>query len=134
MQRVETVLAIEVEPEHASHLARCLAVTGLACRAAASATEALRLLRSEIFDGAVVAVELGLDEASILARISRLPATRFLLATGPADDLDMERRARAAGANAYLPRPVDAEMLATSLAHAGANPAPRAPPARVGRR
>ena len=124
MEQVKKVLAVEIEPEHASHLARCLAAMGLAFRVAASAAEAMRLLRREVFDGAVVAAELGLEEGAILARLSCLPATRFLLATGPADDVDLERRARAAGADAYLPRPVDATTLGRGLAQAGA----RAPP------
>ena len=128
MERALTVLAVEVEPQHARRLAECLAILGHLSRLAASPAEALRLLRSEIFDGAVVAIELGLEEGSILQRVACLPATRFLLATGPPGDEAGARLARAAGANACLARPVDPAMLAAHLAHAGARSPPTGAP------
>jgi len=116
MQTVTSVLAVEPKPSDARNLARCLKELGLRFRLAHSAEEAMHVLRNAIFDGAVVAVELHLGPEPMLARLARLPATKILVATGPAADFDAERRARTAGATAFLPRPVSPETLSISLA------------------
>lgn len=115
MEYVTCVLAVEPKPTDARDLARCLKELGLRFRLAHSAEEAMHVLRSAVFDGAVVAVELYLGPEPMLARLARLPATKVLVATGPAADFDAERRARTAGATAYLPRPVSTEALSINL-------------------
>ena len=128
MQRESTVLILEAPPT-AQRLGRYLEAIGLRVRVATSSRQAMQLLRSDIFDRAIVSVELGMDETAILSRLASLPATRVLVATGPAGDPELERRAGAAGANVYLARPLDVEALAQALAWAPGAISPRAPAA-----
>jgi len=109
------ILAAEGRPEDAARLRECLAILGEHMRMATSAAEVMEHLRREIFTRAVVAVELSWGCEPMLARISRLPAVEHLVATGPPDDTCMEARARTAGANAYVMRPVTVRVLAMAL-------------------
>jgi len=112
---VTLILAAEGRPEDAMRLRECLAILGEHVRMATSAAEVMEHLRRDIFTRAVVAVELSWDCEPMLARISRLPAVEHLVATGPPGDTRMEARARAAGARAYVARPVTVRVLAMAL-------------------
>jgi ActR/RegA family two-component response regulator len=114
------VLAAEPGLADARRLAQCLARRRLQVRLAMSPADVLDLLRREIFDRAVVAVEMTLDGEPVLARVARLPMLRRVVAVGPAGDPEAEVRARLAGAHVYLPRPVDEAELARALALPGA--------------
>jgi CheY-like chemotaxis protein len=92
-------------------LSRC----GLRTRAGRGVAEALELLRCEAFDAAVVAVELMIEGRPLLERLAQLPGLSLVVATGPPGDWEMERRARMAGARAYLPRPVAASTWARTF-------------------
>lgn len=111
MQSMRTILVAEIEAGSARRLARCLISTGAKVLAAASAEGARQLLRREIFDGAVVAAELTLGQELVVGCLSRLPATKMVVAIGPAGDAELEAAARMAGADCYLPRPVSAEAV-----------------------
>jgi len=119
MQYVKIALAVEPQPDDAESLVRCLTVLGVEVRAAGSVAQAMELVRSEIFDLAIVAVELGLGHGSLLGRLSRLPAPRLVMASGPAGDSEAERFALHTGAVAYLARPPNPDVLAGYLALSG---------------
>ena len=88
-------------------------------RLARSEPEASALLHGETVTVAAIASEPGVGDVSLRARLSWLPSGRLVPGVGLAGDADMSRRARRAGAGAYLPRPVDARSLAMALACAG---------------
>jgi len=119
MQDEVTVLVVEPRSADARRLRWCLTAMGFASRAATSVEQAMRLLRTQVFDGAIVAAEPGLGEAPLLARVRQLPATRFLAATGVAGDREAERLVRLAGAGAYLPRPVSLEAVVVGFLSGG---------------
>ena len=115
MHYIRVVLAAEPRADDLDNLVRCLARTGVKILAATSVQKSLELLRAEIFDAAVAAVELDLAGEPMLAHLARLPATRRLVAVGPGGNWQIERRARFAGAAAYVARPVTSEILARAL-------------------
>ena len=69
------------------------------------------LLRRELFDAAVLGVEMDADGESMIEYIARFPSAGLLMATGPGGDWELERCAQLAGAAVYLPRPIYAESL-----------------------
>lgn len=111
------ILVAEATIEDARHVVNCLGPLHMHVFLATSAEQALDRLRHMIFREAIVASELAFPGESLLARLSRLPAMKCLVALGPPGDAEAEGRARAAGANMYLSRPVTTEMLALVLAN-----------------
>ena len=109
------ILVAEPVLEDVKHAVRCLAPLGRPVRVAMSAEEVIDLVRREIIDRAVVATELSLGGDPVIARLTQLPLMKQVIATGPANDPAMEVRARAAGAQVYLPRPVSPEDLRRAL-------------------
>ncbi|MHC4983920.1 MAG: hypothetical protein ACYTF6_12240 [Planctomycetota bacterium] len=109
------ILAAEHDNQSAKELAEVLAALGYDVYPAASATEAMAVMRSAILRAAVVAVELALGEEPLLLRLSCLPAIERLVAIGPAGDGETELTARLAGASAYVARPATTEKLADAL-------------------
>jgi hypothetical protein len=93
----------------------CLLRLGLDVYLAMSREEVFRWLQRRVFTRAVVAAELNIGGEMLIARLSRLPAIRCLIAVGPDGDMEMEAQARIAGAKAYLGRPLDIEALAATL-------------------
>ena len=115
MRYVRTVLASESELDDQQRLLRLLGGLGLKVHAADTATAAIDILRREIPDAAVVATELTLDEEPLVSVLSRVPSILVLVAIGPGGNWDLEQRARLAGVDAYLARPVDPASLAAAL-------------------
>ena len=115
----DVVLAAEIGAAEAERLQQCLCPIVRRVRLATSAQQVLERLREETFQRAVVATELVLGGQPILARLAVLPAIRCLVAVGPGGDGEMERRARGAGACAYVVRPVSSETLARALTGRG---------------
>lgn len=111
MQPTKTILAVEPELIDATNLTNCLVKLGVIVRTATLVEQTMQFLRGHIFDAAVVAAELSIDHEPMLAYLRRLPTIETIVATGPGNDWELERRARLAGADAYLPRPVSPEML-----------------------
>lgn len=109
------ILAAEATFEDARQLVRCLGPLNRQVYLAVSVEQALDRLRHMIFREAIAATELTFDGELLLARLSRLPALKCLIALGPAGNAEAEAKARAAGANIYLGRPVTTEMLALAL-------------------
>ncbi len=110
-QNKKPILVAEINATEAEHLARELARFSRQTRLASSTEQILEVLRSEILHEAIVAVELDIDHKPVLAHLAGLPSFDFIVAVGPANEAEMEIRARAAGAQVYLPRPVTSEML-----------------------
>ena len=52
------------------------------------------LLRRELFDAAVLGVEMDADGESMIEYIARFPSAGLLMATGPGGDWELERCAR----------------------------------------
>lgn len=115
MRCLRHILVVEPERSDADNLRRRLGQLGVTATMASTALEALQVLRQHIFDGAIVAAEMEIGGELLLSRLSRLPSTSHLLATGPPGDLEIEACARSAGACAYLPRPVQTQTLAMTL-------------------
>ncbi len=110
-QNEKPVLVAEINVAEAEHLARELARFYRQARLATSTEQILEVLRSEILHEAIVAVELDIDHKPVLAHLAGLPSFDFIVAVGPANEAEMEIRARVAGAQVYLPRPVTSQML-----------------------
>ena len=115
MNNENAILAVEVHPADAERLSQCLMSLDRPVRLTTSPQELLELIRRETFSQAVVAAEMTLGDESVLALLASLPEMELLAATGPPDDWEMEKRARLAGADFYLPRPVTTEALAMAF-------------------
>jgi len=109
------ILAAESDPADAENLLRCLKLYGQTVLLATSSEDVLRLIRRQVYERAVVGVDLVIGDEPLLARLSSLPALRYLVATGPPGDVEMETLARLAGAGVYLQRPVSADDLGLAL-------------------
>jgi response regulator RpfG family c-di-GMP phosphodiesterase len=92
-----------------------LAALGIKVVMARSVACAVRLLRRELFDAAILAAELDSSEDSFVARLSSLPSMRRIVVMGPAGDDVLEQRCRMHGAHGYLARPVSPNTLVTAL-------------------
>lgn len=115
LRRGNTVLVAEPDSDHAFFLESVLRSWGRDVAAAASVDEALQIVRCEFVQQAVIATELGSAGEMLVARMSALPSVQRLVAVGPAGRPDIERRARLAGADVFLPRPVPIEQLTQAL-------------------
>ena len=128
MRDGNAILVVEPEPANARHIRRLLRQMSYEAPLATTAPTALDAVRREVFPRAIVAVELVLGSQPLLTYLSRLPAMELLMATGPPGAAGWESRARRAGAHLYLPRPVEATLLATALARPLRNQAFARPP------
>lgn len=109
------LLAAETNHARAQELWRALLPLGQRVCLAASAQEAVELLRRELFGRAVVAVELETGGELLLARFKRLSGIERIVAIGPPGDARMEVEARLGGADMYVVRPVSTSLLSRSL-------------------
>ena len=125
-RRTGKILAVEATEQEARRLRVLLETLGRSVRLAMSPDEALRLLRREILQEAVVAIELACGGRPLLAHLAALPAITRLVAIGPAGDVRLEEAARRGGAGAYLSRPVKLDALAAAI-HETSPIAPRPP-------
>ena len=115
MRNERAILVAAAAPQEAYNLQRLLRQMGYLARMAPTPGQVLEVMRREMVDQAIVAIELTLAQEPILARLARLPCVQHLIATGPAGNVDMETRARCAGAHVYLPRPAEIEALAMAF-------------------
>lgn len=115
MRNESPILVAEPLEADAERLERLLRQMGYAVRVTVTAEQTLGALREEVFVRAIVAIELTLDGEPLLGRLRRLPAMNLLVATGPPAEGLAEVRARQAGADVYLPRPVQFVPLAMVL-------------------
>lgn len=110
------MLVVEDDPRLGPILAMLLGREGYTAHVLESAEDALRLLRSVEYDLVIVDVTLdgmhGDDLVRVLRRAgSKLPA--ILISGSPHDDI--ADAAAACGANAWLPKPIDAHTLIVAV-------------------
>ncbi len=106
-----SILAAEFRMVDARVLTRCLKSLGLEVYQANTIEQLLERLRHHCFRQAIIAVEFRLAEELLLARVAKLATMERLMAVGPPNNWAMEAAARAAGARAYVSRPVSSEAL-----------------------
>lgn len=115
LRRGNTVLVAESNSDNASLLEGLLRSWGREVAAAASVDEALQIVRSQFVQQAIIATELVSAGHMLVARLAALPSLQRLIAVGPTGRPEIERLARLAGADVFLPRPVPIERLAQAL-------------------
>jgi len=110
-----TILLAEPQPDDAGPLTKCVAGLGFDFKLATTAEQTIEFLRHDVFQAAVIAVELTLRGEPLLRRISRLPVLECLVGIGPAGEAQWQVLAWRSGADAYVPRPATTQALATAL-------------------
>jgi putative nucleotidyltransferase with HDIG domain len=100
-------------------LSTLLAQAGITCSTAAEPREALNLLRTTAFEAVISDVRMGAASGFELLREVRtqFPNLAFLMATG-VDDVRVGVQAMKQGADDYLLKPFDIDMVVTSLQRA----------------
>ena len=114
-RRGNTVLLAEPISDNAFFLESLLRSWGRDVCMAASVDEVLQIMRREFIQQAVIATELVSAGQMLVARLAALPSLQRLIAVGPVGRPEIEREARLAGADVFLPRPVPVERLAQAL-------------------
>ena len=113
------LLVVDDEAESRKVLVVMLEQVGMSCTTASNGAEALSILQKKPVD-AVIA-DLNMPRVSgleLLAQVRRLyPQQVFLMATG-VDDVRIGMKAMREGADDYLVKPLEAEMIVTSLERA----------------
>lgn len=119
--RSATVQVLIVDDELAVRklLSTLLAQAGITCSTAAEPREALNLLRTTAFEAVISDVRMGAASGFELLREVRtqFPNLAFLMATG-VDDVRVGVQAMKQGADDYLLKPFDIDMVVTSLQRA----------------
>ena len=113
---VARVLIVDDEPAVCKLLALLLSEAGFDCKTAPSGAEALRLLENDTRDAIVCDLNMpGMTGLQLLAEVRRRsPRVAFLLATG-VDDVRMGIQAMKSGADDYLVKPLQEELVIASL-------------------
>ena len=113
------VLLVDDEPAVRKMLGVMLSQAGLACQSAANAKEALELLASQPFDAVISDLRMpGMSGLELLAEVRRKNSElTFLMATG-VDDVRVGVQAMKDGADDYLVKPFQLEMVLASLERA----------------
>lgn len=115
------LLLVDDEIEFLEPTAARLARRDIECRAVASGNEALRALREEAFDCAVVDVKMpGMDGLELLRRITRdYAGVPVILLTGHAS-VELGVQGMELGAFEYLLKPVEFDVLLDTIRRAAA--------------
>jgi len=110
------VLIVDDELPIRKVLAAMLAQSAILCGTAASGAEALRLLESERFDAVISDLLMpGVSGMELLDEVrQRYPYLAFLVATG-VDDIRVGVQAMHQGADDYLVKPFDVDIVVVSL-------------------
>ena len=113
------VLIVDDELAARKLLAAMLGEVGVRCRMAASAEEALRILVAEPLDAVLVDLHMpGISGMEFLADVRpRFPSLAFLMVTG-VDDIRVGIEAMKNGADDYLVKPLQLELMTASLGRA----------------
>ena len=113
------VLVVDDELPVRKMLTTLLSQAGVPCSAAANAREALTMLEKTSFQAVISDVRMGADSGFDLLREvrARFPGLAFLMATG-LDDVRVGVQAMKLGADDYLLKPFDIEVVLASLQRA----------------
>lgn len=113
------LLIVDDELAHRSLMSVMLMEAGMQCKTSASAADAMRILEHEPIDAVIADLNMpGVTGLGLLAEVRRHhPQIVFLMATGE-DDVRRGVEAMRLGADDYLVKPVQAEILLVSLERA----------------
>jgi DNA-binding NtrC family response regulator len=113
---VARVLIIDDQPAACKLLVLLLTHADFDCKTALSGAEALRLLENDTRDAIVCDLNMpGMSGLELLAEVHhRSPRVAFLLATG-VDDVRVGIQAMKSGADDYLVKPLQEELVIVSL-------------------
>lgn len=113
------VLIVDDELSSRKVLATMLGDAGAPSRTAASAEEALRILGAGQFDAVLADLQMpGISGMELLSEVrAHHPAVAFLMVTG-VDDIHVGTEAMRKGADDYLVKPLQQEVVVVSLARA----------------
>jgi len=113
-----SVLVVEDHPVNQRLLGFLLESAGFTVHAAADAHDALRLLETVVPDLILMDIQLpginGLDLARLIRADARLQQVPIIAVTAYAMKGD-EEKARAAGCNGYIPKPIDVDSFIPKL-------------------
>ena len=107
------VLLVDDEEQLVSTLAERLALRGIDARWTTSSLSALELVKTEIFDIAILDVKIPkISGLELKKRLQKLhPEMKFIFLTGHGSEEDFRIGAAEAGADFYLVKPVQIESL-----------------------
>jgi response regulator RpfG family c-di-GMP phosphodiesterase len=113
------LLIVDDEAECRKVLVVMLAQAGMSCTAATNGAEALSILQREPVDAVIADLIMpGVSGLELLAQVRRFyPQQVFLIATG-VDDVRVGMQAMRQGADDYLVKPLEADMVVASLERA----------------
>jgi response regulator RpfG family c-di-GMP phosphodiesterase len=113
------LLIVDDELDHRKVLAVMLEQVGMTCETASSAEESLRFLQSESVDAIIADLNMpGVSGLELLAEVRQhYPHLVFLMATG-VDDVRIGIQAMQQGADDYLIKPLQVDMVTLSLERA----------------
>jgi DNA-binding response OmpR family regulator len=114
------ILLVDDEEELASTLAERLRIRGIDAHWAISAEQAMQRLETEAFDLAVLDVKMPkVDGLKLKQQMqSKNPAMRFIFVTGHGSSRDFETGASEVGADYYLVKPLNIDVLVAKIKEA----------------
>ena len=112
-------MIVDDEAECRKLLAVMLTQAGMSCTTASNGAEALSILQQKPVDAVIADLNMpGLSGLELLAQVRRFyPQQVFLMATG-VDDVRVGMQAMRQGADDYLVKPLEADMIVASLERA----------------
>jgi response regulator RpfG family c-di-GMP phosphodiesterase len=113
------LLIVDDEAQYRNVLSVMLAQAGMTCTTAADGAEALGVLQREPVDAVIADLNMpGISGLELLAQVRRFyPQRVFLMATG-VDDVRVGMQAMREGADDYLVKPLEADLILASLQRA----------------
>jgi len=113
------LLIVDDEAECRKLLAVMLTQAGMSCTTASNGAEALSILQQKPVDAVIADLNMpGLSGLELLSQVRRFyPQQVFLMATG-VDDVRVGMQAMRQGADDYLVKPLEADMIVASLERA----------------
>jgi DNA-binding response OmpR family regulator len=110
------ILLVDDEEELVTTLSQRMSMRNFGTNIALDGEQALKLVENEIPDVVVLDLKMpGIDGIEVLRRLrNHYPAIQVIILTGHGTDKD-ENEARELGAYAYLNKPVDIELLVSTI-------------------
>lgn len=115
-----TILYVEDNPENRMLIRRVLEADGFRVLLASSATEALQILQQERPDVMLVDVSMpDVDGYTLTTRVKSMPEFKQMPIVALTANVmrGEQERARQAGCDGYIPKPVDIDTLSAQIEH-----------------